>query len=388
MKIFAILAILVGIVVRVTLATHVCGSLDIAQVFFWGTRVSELGFIATYATQQPYPSHAPLGFGLQGLLVLLAGGDEERFGLVFRLFTSAADVLSLYLLVRFWGQRDSRRVTRLIIAWAIMPYIVIQASFHGNLDPLVGLLLLLTALLDRSRPGFAGLVIGCAACIKIPALFPLMALALYHLVRGRGEGWRFCCGASIPVVLFLLSPIFFIPNYFSVLFLRYRGIQDSYGLGGLFPGLEEVPWISTMLPLALMGIAAAVACWRAFYGRSVGPAELITCALMPVMFASNGFGIQYFYWIVPLLPLATGPLLPYGLALLGCLSVLNLSMIWPLLYAERCIGPLGYRHLDWLGVVSGGDITTSAEALFAAAVWILSIALWSKLMWRMSTRTD
>jgi len=366
----------------------VCGSFDIAQKFFWGTRISELGFAETYATQSPYPSHAPLGFALQGLLVLLAGGDEESFGLVFRLFTSALDVLSVYLLVRFWAQRDSKRTMWLVLVWAFMPYIVIQASFHGNLDPVVGLLLLLTALLDRSRPFISGIVIGCAACIKIPALFPLAALSLYHLVRGRYEGLRFCCGALIPVGFFLLSPIFFIPNYFSVLFLRYRGIQDSYGLWALVPSLGGVPWLSTVLPLALMGIAVAIACWRAYHGRSVGPAELITCALMPVMFASNGFGIQYFYWIVPLLPLATGSLWPHGLALLLSLSLLNLSMIWPLLHAERCVGPLGYRHLDWLGAVSGGDITTRSEVLFAAAVWVLCMTLWSKLMCRMATRAE
>ncbi len=156
----------------------------------------------------------------------------------------------------------------------------------------------------------------------------------------------------------------------------------------MVPGLEGVPWLSTVLPVALMGIAVAIACWRSHRGLSAEPAELISCALMPVMFASNGFGIQYFYWIVPLLPLATGSLLPHGLALLLSLSLLNLSMIWPLLHAQRCIGPLGYRHLDWLGSVSGGDITTRAEVLFAAVVWILTITLWSKLISRMVTRVE
>jgi uncharacterized membrane protein len=383
MLILTIITILFGIAVRVALSMHACGSFDIAQTFFWGTLICERGFVETYATVSPYPSHAPLGFALQGLFAFLAGGVEERFGVVFRLITSASDLLTLGILARIFWRRDRRISMWLVMAWAVMPYIVIQASFHTNLDPLVGLLLLVSALLDRKRPGFSGAVLGFAACIKIPALFPLAALAAYHCARGRDEGYRFCCGASIPIVLFLLSPIFFIPNYVSILFLRYRGIQDSYGLWAVFPGLEEVNWLSTILPLGLMVLAAFIACWRVRHGQGVESAELMMCALMPVMFASRGFGIQYFYWIVPLLALASGPLWAYGVALLISLSLLNLSMIWELLNAERCMGPLGYRHLDWLGVVSGGDITTEAEVLLAAAVWVLCTTLWAKLLLRM-----
>jgi uncharacterized membrane protein len=275
-----------------------------------------------------------------------------------------------------------------VIAWALMPYIVIQASFHGNVDPLVGLLLLLSALVDRSRPMLSGAIMGCAASIKIPALLPLGALAVYHLVRNRREGYAFCGGAAIPVLAFLCSPIFFIPDYVSILFLRYRGVPSCYGLWAWIPGLDDIRGLSTALPLALMGAATCVASWRAYHGRTVRSAEVITCALMPVMFASRGFGIQYFYWIVPLLPLVSRRVWPYGVGLLISLSFLNLSMIWPLLFTERCIGPLGYRQIDWLGPVSGGSILSSADLGAAVAVWCLCIVLWSKLVWRMSTRVD
>ena len=387
MKLLAIAAIILGVALRIVLLSHECGSYDIAQKFFWGALVSEKGFLAAYATVNPYPSHAPLGFALQGLLVVLAGGSEERFGTVFRLFTSTVDLVSLVVLSRFLWRRDQTLAMWFVVAWALMPYIVIQASFHGNLDPLVGLLVLLSALVDRSRPMLSGAIMGCAASIKIPALFPLVALAVYHLARNRREGVAFCGGAAIPVLAFLCSPIFFIPDYLSILFLRYRGVPDSYGLWALIPSLEEIRGLSTALPLALMAAATGVASWRAFHGRTVRSAEVITCALMPVLFASQGFGIQYFYWIVPLLPLVSRGVWPYAAGLLVSLSFLNLSMIWPLLFTERCIGPLGYRQIDWLGPVSGGNILNLAELAAAEAVWILCIALWSKLMWRMSTRT-
>jgi hypothetical protein len=388
MKLLALVSVLVGVSVRVALSMHACGSLDVAQAFFWGDRIVSYGFAETYATPSPYPSHAPLGFGLMGLFVSLADGNEVKFGLFLRLATAAVDLLILWMVFRFFARGETRRASGIVILWAVMPYLVIQSSFHGNLDPFVGLLLLMAALLDSSKPAFSGAALGVAACIKIPAFLPLSALAAYHLARSRKEAFHFCSGALLPVAFLLAVPAALISRYFSVLFLGYRGTPDSYGLWALFPSLHEVGWLSTALPLVLIGVASAIVVWRASKGVALKAAEVILCALMPVVFASRGFGIQYFYWFVPLLPLTHRRLWPSSLALVSCLSILNVSMIWDLLGSERCIGPQGYRNLDWLGVVSGGDIISSVEVVIASAVWVLAMVIWSRLVRSLFVNSD
>ena len=388
MNFTVLLCLLTGVGIRIILAMHACGSYDLAQVFFWGTLISERGLAEAYSVQEPYPSHPPLGFLLHGLFVLFAGGNEGRFGLTFRLFTSAIDLISLWLLVIAVGRGEVKRISWLVALWAVMPYILIQAAFHANLDSLVGLFLLLGTILYGSRKGLSGATVAGAACIKIPALLPLAALAAASLVHDRKGGIRFCCGALIPLVLFLFSPALVIPNYLTVLFLRYRGMPAPYGPWAIFPQLHTVTWTSTALPLFLCALATFLACWRIYKGYKVKPSDLVICALLPVMFASRGFGIQYFYWIVPLLPLISQHLWSYAFVLVTLLSLLNLSMVWELLHTEQCVGPLGYRHLDWIPSARGGTISLQTDLVLAAAVWIFCLTLWLKLVLSIPTDSE
>jgi hypothetical protein len=368
----------IGVLIRLFLCAHPCGSYDIAQVFFWGSTVYERGLAGTYSIINPYPSHAPGGFFLMGFFAWL-GGSEGVFGFILRLFTTCADLATILVLWAFLSRRDPKRTSAVVVLWAVMPYIIIQASFHGNLDPIVGFFLVCAAVLSTKYTLLSGMALGVAACVKIPALLPLGVVALCHLVNDRRAGVRFCIGAAVPMCALLL-PALFTPNYLSILFLRYRGTPSTYGLSFLFPPLMRIPGLSTTLPFIFVGIVAGFAVRHVRRVREVNAPVLILASILPVFFASEGFGIQYYSWIVMLLAFLPKRAWSYAAALVVSLSVLNVSLIWDLLNQPICIGPRGYRNLDFLGTVSGGHIGTVFDMTLGVCVWILCVRLWFLLL--------
>jgi hypothetical protein len=360
------------------LCVHPCGSFDIAQIFFWGATVCERGLESAYATISPHPSHAPGGFLLMALFVWL-GGSEASFGFIFRLFTTCIDIMTLFVIWRGLARKEPSRALVVGILWCLMPYIIIQSSFHGNLDPVVGFLFVSAGLSASHNMMLSGAALALAACVKIPALLPRGVLGVCHVAHDLKKAVLFCAGAAVPA-LALLAPGFFISNYFSVLFFRYRGIQDSYGLWGILPPSLHVPGLPTVLPLVFVGITAIFAVLHARRVAQPNAPVVILGATLPVLFAGEGFGIQYYSWIVPLLPFMPRRAWPYALALVISLSALNLSLIWEPLKLSNCIGPGGYRKLDFLCPVSGGDITSALEVLLAACVWVICIRLWMLLI--------
>jgi hypothetical protein len=370
--------IVIGVLVRLILCDHPCGSYDIAQVFFWGTTVYERGLGGAYATISPHPSHAPGGFVLMALVAAL-GRTEVPFGFILRLFTTCIDVMILLLIWRALARKEPSRALVVGVLWAVMPYIIIQASFHANLDPLLGLLFLCAGLAALRSPLLSGAALASAACVKIPALLPLGVLGLCYASTDLKKTARFCLGAAVPAFA-LVAPGLFISNYFSVLFFRYRGIADNYGLWGMLPKSLHVPGLATVLPLMFVGITAIFAVVHIRRGSQLDAPVVILATVLPVLFASEGFGIQYYSWIVPLLPFTPRRAWPYALALVAALSALNVSLVWELLKMSNCIGPGGYRNLDFLGPVSGGDILSVLEVCLGVCVWVLCIRLWVLLM--------
>lgn len=371
-------ALILGILVRLMLCGHPCGSYDIAQVFFWGATVYERGLGGAYGTISPHPSHAPGGFLLMGLFARL-GGTEIPFGFILRLFTTCVDFMTLVLIWKELTRRESYRALVVAMLWAVMPYIIIQASFHANLDPLLGLLFLSAGLAAFRSPILSGVALASAACVKIPALLPLGGLGLCYAATDLKKTAQFCLGAAVPA-FGLMAPGFFISNYFSVLFFRYRGTADNYGLWGMLPESLHLPGLATVLPLIFVSTAAFYAVVHARRVSQVNAPVVILATVLPLFFASEGFGIQYYSWIVPLLPFTPRRAWSSALALVIALSALNVSLVWGLLRMSNCIGPGGYRELDFLGPVSGGDIISVFEALLGFCVWVLCIRLWMLFM--------
>ena len=123
--------------------------------------------------------YGPLFTGVSAAVMWAARDSAVAARVGFQGLAALAVAMALYLIARR---------TRDPVAMAFVglnPFVIVAVVNGGHNDALVGLGVLAGVVLGtRGRPGLAGLVLGLAALVKIPALLPLAALAVW---LGRGQ---------------------------------------------------------------------------------------------------------------------------------------------------------------------------------------------------------
>src|SRR4051794_5627910 len=128
--------------------------------------------------------YGPLFTGISAAIMGVAGDSALAGRVGFQGLAALAVALALALIARR---------TRDPVAMAFVglnPFVIVAVVNGGHNDALVGLGVLAGVILGtRGRPGWAGLVLGLAALIKLPAVLPLAALAVW-LARPSGRNLR------------------------------------------------------------------------------------------------------------------------------------------------------------------------------------------------------
>ncbi len=241
-------------------------------------------------------------------LLMLCDDLEHAFGPSMRFWVrcigAVADLFSLLLVIRICRAEGLKPSPWALILTALSPVAIMITGFHGNLDPLMMLFLLVSLwLIENKRAAWlAGAAFGAAVSIKVVPLICAPAILLY-LPSWRRRVWFFL--ATGAVVLALSMP--YALDAPGVILSRVVSYGGATGPGAW--GISQVLFI--FLPHAVAAAylkigKALVLSVAVFVAIRVNASQykqplFLQCGFIVFSFLllSPGFGVQYLCWLVP-----------------------------------------------------------------------------------------
>jgi hypothetical protein len=303
-------AALVALVAKLLLASTTFGTTDVRSFLYFALRDEATGAVSVYERVKTF-NHPPTMLAALRAMHSLAGLTGIPFAFWLRLPAIAADLGSL-LLVAAWLHPARGPARTALVLCAAAPVSVLVSGFHGNTDPVMMFLLLLSiALLDRSRPAWlGGAVMGLALGVKIvPLVFwPAIFLWLPDL-RQRVEYF----GVALLAMIATWSPVLVVaPALVAVRVFGYVTEAGDWGVPRLLSAVALASVRELYREQGRFLLLAAVVALPVWMNRGPRrPALLLQLGVVAFAFLAlaPGFGLQYLAWLVPFtvaLPLAAG----------------------------------------------------------------------------------
>ena len=287
-------------------AATTSGTLDVVCFREFGRIISAEGLIALYR-KLPIFNHTPLVGTFTSVLFDATGGRDVPFRLLLRLPGIAADLGAVVALL--WLRRKTGRPAWWALGlFAASPVAFMISGYHGNVDSLVALGLLLTALTCFSgQAALCGLCWGLTCQVKIIPL--LVAPVFFFFWWQRGQAWRFFAVGAGTMLVGWAWPLLTIPGVFLQHVLDYNSMWGTWGISALLrltgaAGLDGVRMappgfgVSAILKLAVATSVCALA-WRR---RAAEPLSLFTTlslAWLIFFVFAPGFCVNYLIWLAP-----------------------------------------------------------------------------------------
>jgi len=311
---------------------------------------------------QPF-IHPPFMLTVLGTWGLLAKLTGLPLGFWLRLTSSIADIFSLVLVASLLKGLPRLKDTRLgLLAMALCPVSVVISGFHGNTDPVMIALVLLSVywLQTRRALWMAGAAMGMALSIKIVPVIFIPAVLLY--LPGMRQRWRYLASVAAVFVLASLPYVVQDPILIANTLLSYNSTPGLWGFSVLSVFFRDsANWGWLFRSYAAGGkvlVLAAILCLSvAINLRPNKPPLMLQCGAVVFLFLflTPGFAMQYLAWLVPWV-LALG--------------------IWPTLVFYVISGAfVVIVYNDWCG----GFPWYSADVLFRP--WDVSHAMLGLLCW-------
>ena len=348
---FALL-ILLGVALRGLLIATSIGTNDILSWMSFARLVDHVGIGPAYSRMAEL-NHPPLSLLILLIIEKLRAVIHLEVGDLLRLTQVGFDLLAVAALVDIGRSIGWRSPYGLALFYFLSPVSVFISGFHGNTDPaMVALLLVSVALLVRSEPLplLSGVVFALAIGIKIIPLLLLPLLLLWSRDRVRFAAGAIAGGAVIFIP--------FLPGAGLVMLTRIFGYNTqpgNYGIPFLIASLAERlpqaarflwPLASGWISIARYAIAVTVVIYAVVLIRRCGRANVTLLAglgttLLIVLVLSPGIGMQYFLWPIAFLPFALSRW--ERLALVGVYGLVQFTLytIWsegfPWWYADSTV---------------------------------------------------
>jgi hypothetical protein len=247
-------------------------------------------------------NHPVLAFRMVSAFDRLARITHLPFGFWLRFATAAADLASVFILraILAGSRYTPSNVTLLLVAAS--PVSLMISGFHGNTDPIMVCLLLLSIWLAESRrpPWLAGAAFGLAMSIKVvPVVFAPVFLMFFPSARTRlkfalSAALVFAAG-SMPYLL--QNPALVLGHQFG-----YSPEVEEWGVPGLGHILlpKAFDAIYRITGKAILALALLFTAFRMNRPWNK-PTLLRQCGIVcPVLlFLATGFSVQYLAWLVP-----------------------------------------------------------------------------------------
>jgi hypothetical protein len=245
-------------------------------------------------------NHPPFMTHLLAWWGVLAESTHLPLRFWMRFTCASADLCSVMLLLAMMRRREVRWQPGSLLLVAASPVSLMLSGFHGNTDPIMVALLLLSIYLLGTGPAvLAGASLGMAVNIKIVPL--LFAPAMFLALRGRAR-IEFAVGAA---GAFVVGSLPLIVQYPSLIARNVFGYSPQSGMWGVpaiigILGLPEMEALYTQA--ARFGVVAAMVAAAVWMNRGDRrTAALAQCGFLAFLLLSStpGFGVQYLAWVAP-----------------------------------------------------------------------------------------
>ena len=288
-----LLAALLALAAKLVLASTTFGTTDVRAFLYFFRRDAATGPVSVYERVKDFNHPPPMIPVLEGIH-RLAEATGTPFSFWLRLPAILADLGTILLLAAVLRPSLAFGRTALLLC-AAAPVSVMVSGFHGNTDPvMIFLVVLSVALLERSAPFWlAGAAFGLALDVKVVPLVFGPAILLWL------PGWRRRLeyfGAALLVVLATWSPVFF--DAPALVARRVFGYGSSFGIWGLsrlFPHDLLRDHGRILLAAAILALSA----WMNLGGRKVALFRQLGVVAFAFLSLTPGFGVQYLAWLVP-----------------------------------------------------------------------------------------
>jgi len=236
-----------------------------------------------------------------------------------------ADIGSLLLVWALLKNHARKTKSIVLLMLALCPASIMISGFHGNSDPVMIFLVLLSIyLLERRKSTVvSGLVFGLALSVKVVPLIFVPAFLLYlSTLRSRA------IFVITAIAVFVLGGMPYVLLDPRIITLKVFGYSSYYGVWGWTRFLSTV--LGPTSSSHPSGVHAALnvggkilllvsICALCFWmnNRKEKPSLFTQCGAVAFLFMAltPGFGIQYLSWCIPfVLVLGIGPTLIFYLA--------------------------------------------------------------------------
>jgi Glycosyltransferase family 87 len=321
------LLVILGLVARVLIALVSWGTGDVYTFYRFAVQVDHVGLLRAYQqdadlNHPPIPAYwawaayrltrseaVPVGTEGGGNIAApqrpaeTSTSSDEWFSFVLKLPVMLADCVTAWLLWRVWRLRGAdaggAAAAAAVFAWSLCSILV--TGYHGNTDPIYGMLGLTCVylLFERSSYLWAGVALAAAINIKLTPVLLIPPLLL--ACKSWRAGLVFVAGLSLGVIPFL-PLIFTIGPRFYHNVLAYRSNLDRWGIS-LFLQLIDYRAAEFYYANARYAVLAAVIAWGvvARLRRRWSGYEIAAVALALSLVLTGGFGVQYTVIVLPLM---------------------------------------------------------------------------------------
>ncbi len=303
------IALAISTAAKIWWACHSAGSVDAVLFFNFGKAIGQSSLRHLYEHEQLF-NHTPLiGLIMQGLW-RLSRNDFVAFSILLRGLSIAADIGVVVTLLRV-AHRIGKPSPWLLVFFALSPVSIMISGFHGNVDPIMVLFLVLAAVvaLDDNAV-WSGLLFGLACNIKVAPIVLLPVFFLFWQARGRGKPFGISCalvflaGSAWPL---WQCPVAYVHNVFGYgSFWGVWGISYWLRMTGAaalqkvdFRGLSQAQ-VAIMSALKLLLAAGVVfVAWRRRFVSAQGLLVSLFAAWTVIFVFAPGIGVQYLIWVAP-----------------------------------------------------------------------------------------
>jgi len=234
---------------------------------------------------------------------LLSRRTGLPLGFWLRLACSLADLGSLLLLGKILKRSGSPHRYATLLLVAISPVSIMVSGFHGNSDPvMVCLLLLSISLAQADRPAWlVGASFGLAMNIKVvPVIFA--PVFLFYL-RNTRERITFALSAA---AVFIAGSLPYLAQDPALVIERIFGYTPVVLLDWGIPGLISIflpaavsAWYAALSKVLVLSILLVASFLINRCERKPDLFQQCACVAFLFLFFANGFGVQYLAWLVP-----------------------------------------------------------------------------------------
>ncbi len=329
-------AAIAALAVKALLAWNTYGTNDVSFREAYLVKLRSAGALELY--RNPVPTYyagklykyepfnqPPLAIALIDWWARMADWTGVPFRTMLRLWSSIADALSLLVVVQLVRRvRGMEAPCVALIAMAACPVSIFVSGFHGNSDPIMMLLVVLSlyGLEVLDSPAVCGLALGLAIEIKIVPAILVLALLLYvRSWRGR----MVCAGtialaAILPALPYLLAD----PGEVARKVLGYRSFPGAWGVTALLNSkLQYEDWGR----FVLVGVLVLVSIWLNYPRPRARLFDQWGILFFLFLLLTPGFGTQYLAWLVPWV-ITLGPVALAGQYILNSVYIFIVYTHW------------------------------------------------------------